>query len=48
MLQKRLPFILILPTALILSLVPLYLFGEGKKNEIGSLKELIDRYEFVE
>jgi hypothetical protein len=39
------PFHLILPFILIVFLVPLYLFGEGKRDEIGSLKELIDRYD---
>lgn len=45
MTKNRWPFYLAVPTALILLLSPIYLFGEGKKKEIGSLKELIDRYD---
>jgi hypothetical protein len=43
--KKRWPFYLILLIAALILLAPLYLFGEGKKEEIGSLKELIDRYD---
>ena len=43
--KKRWPLYLVLSTILIVLLVPLYLFGEGKKGEINSLKELIDRYD---
>ena len=45
MAKKRWPFYLVLLTAALILLAPLYLFGEGKKEEIGSLKELIDRYD---
>lgn len=43
--KKRWPLYLVLFTAAIILLVPFYLFGEGKKDEIGSLKELISRYD---
>ncbi len=43
--KKRWLFYLILLIAALILLAPLYLFGEGKKDEIGSLKELISRYD---
>ena len=43
--KKRWSFYLALLTTTLILLAPLYLFGEGKKEEIGSLKELINRYD---
>ncbi len=45
MLKKRWPFYLVLLTILTVLLVPLYLFGEGKKGESSSLTELINHYD---
>jgi hypothetical protein len=45
MINKKWIFYLALSTILIILLVPLYLFGEGKKSEINSLAELADRYD---
>lgn len=36
---------MILLTTLIVLLIPLYLFGDGKKGEITSMAELINRYD---
>ena len=43
--KKRWPFYLVLLTAALILLAPLYLFGEGKNGEIASLEELINRYD---
>ncbi len=43
--KKRWLLYLVLSIILTVLLVPLYLFGEGKKNEISSLTELINRYD---
>jgi hypothetical protein len=43
--KNKWPFYLVLVTASLMLLAPLYLFGEGEKTEIGSLTELINRYD---